>query len=374
MTSLGTILYYGGFALPDGNAAANRVMANGKILTQLGWHVIYLGHSGKVSSLQPLNGHPDMFQEPKPFSIIQWIKKTACFNHLQELMKSVQDLKMIILYNVPFATLLRVRNICRSQSIKVAYDCTEWTAETEGPLLKQWVKRLDCFAIRHWLPCAADALLVISHLMETTYSKHPHLLRLPPLIDIDNSIWHQPRKPHPDTFEFFYAGVLDGDKDRLDTIVSVFHTLPFPQARLRIIGVTKDSFLSFYPQFQSLSAVNDNRILFMGRCPHEDTVQFLLNCNCCIFIRPSDLRNNAGFPTKFVEAFTCGTPIITTDISDLRQYANENVHLLSGTDISSLAQAMTAAIETVSPSLPLNDTFHYVHYIQAMRAWLGSIL
>ena len=31
MTSLGTILYYGGFALPDGNAAANRVMANGKI-------------------------------------------------------------------------------------------------------------------------------------------------------------------------------------------------------------------------------------------------------------------------------------------------------------------------------------------------------
>ena len=39
----GTIVYYGGFSLPDKNAAANRVVSNGKIFEALGYNVIFLG-------------------------------------------------------------------------------------------------------------------------------------------------------------------------------------------------------------------------------------------------------------------------------------------------------------------------------------------
>ena len=39
----GTIIYMGNFALPDKNAAAHRVMINGKIFKDLGYRVAYLG-------------------------------------------------------------------------------------------------------------------------------------------------------------------------------------------------------------------------------------------------------------------------------------------------------------------------------------------
>ena len=37
------ILYIGGFELPDKNAAAQRVVANGKLFTELGYSVYYIG-------------------------------------------------------------------------------------------------------------------------------------------------------------------------------------------------------------------------------------------------------------------------------------------------------------------------------------------
>ena len=38
-----TIVYIGGFELPDKNAAAQRVISNAKIFRKLGYHVIYVG-------------------------------------------------------------------------------------------------------------------------------------------------------------------------------------------------------------------------------------------------------------------------------------------------------------------------------------------
>ena len=37
----GSIIYYGGFALPDKNAAANRVVSNGKLFDSLGYKTIF---------------------------------------------------------------------------------------------------------------------------------------------------------------------------------------------------------------------------------------------------------------------------------------------------------------------------------------------
>ena len=39
----GTIIYMGNYELPDKNAAAHRVMNNGKIFTALGYQAAYLG-------------------------------------------------------------------------------------------------------------------------------------------------------------------------------------------------------------------------------------------------------------------------------------------------------------------------------------------
>ena len=82
--------------------------------------------------------------------------------------------------------------------------------------------------------------------------------------------------------------------------------------------MTKNDFIINYPSFSDLA--ENSRIVFEGRVSHKDAVRFIINCDCYIFIRISDLRNNAGFPTKFSEAFTLCRPVITTAISDLPSY------------------------------------------------------
>ena len=43
--SNGTVIYYGGFALPDKSASANRVVSNGKLFSALGYRTVFLGVS-----------------------------------------------------------------------------------------------------------------------------------------------------------------------------------------------------------------------------------------------------------------------------------------------------------------------------------------
>ena len=364
------IIYWGGFELPDKNAAAHRVMANAKLLRDFGVEVVFLGMSSdNFTGIRKAS--ETVYEEPHPSTNRQWAGHLVSLSNLRHVANQCANLKAIILYNLPFITLLRVKLAFRS--CKVIYDCTEWTPVTEGSLLKRLFKRLDGFAVRHWLPYMTDALIVISRRMEQAYAKRSHVLRLPPLIDADDSIWQQAIAPS-DTFEFLYAGVLDNSKDSLDAIVSAFHSLPYSHVRLRVIGVTEEDFLRYYPSFKSSPAMSDDRILFMPRQSHEETVRHVLNCGCYVFIRPSDLRNNAGFPTKFVEAFTCGVPIIATDISDIRFYVRPNIQIIPSIDEHDLVEAMTAAVKNECHKPSLDKTFHYANYRQSTNDWLDLFL
>ncbi len=364
------IIYWGGFELPDKNAAAHRVMANAKLLRLLGYKVIFLGTSSE-QFIGVRQASEMVYEGAHPNTNRQWAEHLVSLKNLRHIVSQCDNLKAIILYNLPFITLLCVKLAFRS--CKVIYDCTEWTPVTEGSFLKRLFKRLDGFAVRHWLPYITDALIVISRRMEQAYAKRSHVLRLPPLIDADDAIWRQP-VTHMDTFDFVYAGVLDNSKDSLDAIVSAFHSLPYSHVRLRVIGVTEEDFLRYYPSFKSSPAMSDDRILFMPRQSHEETVRHVLNCGCYVFIRPSDLRNNAGFPTKFVEAFTCGVPIIATDISDIRFYARPNIQIIPSTDEHDLVEAMTTAVKNGYCKPALDKTFHYANYRQSTNDWLDLFL
>lgn len=366
----GTVIYWGGFELPDKNAAAHRVAANARILEDLGYKLVFLGvTSDDIAGLR--QSAANIFEEAHPHSNRAWLNRLCSLKSLRCILSQFRDAKAIILYNLPFITLLRVR--LAFPRLKVFYDCTELTPDTDGSRLKKWFKRLDCYALTHWMPKVADAIIAISSRMEGTFaSQNAKLLRLPPLVDIDSPIWRQAKLPHPGTFEFLYAGVLDNNKDRLDTILDAFHSLANPTARLRIIGITREDFAEYCPQAKGL--LDDNRVIFMGRLAHFETVRYVLSCDCYIFIRPSDVRNNMGFPTKYVEALTCGVPIIATNISDIGDYVSENVLIIPDMNKETISSAMERAIEKPLGNGGINGVFHYGNYRQAFEAWLGKVL
>ena len=98
----GTIIYYGGFTLPDKSAAANRVVSNGKIFDKLGYKTVFIGASdNSFDGLRPVEGCDNMFEHAHPKSTKQWLKHMISVEHIESVVEKHDDVCRIILYNVP---------------------------------------------------------------------------------------------------------------------------------------------------------------------------------------------------------------------------------------------------------------------------------
>lgn len=367
----GTIIYYGGFSLPDKNAAANRVVSNGKIFEASGYNVVFLGadyENGDYDGIRAISGN--MFSESHPAGSAQWLKQIVFFRNLKKMVAEHKNTALIILYNVPFVTLCIAKRFFSKQGIDVAYDCTEWSQFTEGSFLKRVFKYIDEFFIRKFTHKVADKIIVISKLMEKAYSSNHNILKLPPLVDLSDDIWHQVKENSADKFVFCFAGFPGGNKENLDVVVDAFMKLNQDKAVLKIVGLEREQFCTMYPTVEP-----SNRVEFSGRLTHSETIKQILSCDCYVFIRPSDRRNNAGFPTKFAESYTCGARIITTDVSDIRDYTDnpEDFIILDTTDANTVHNAMLSMIQS-NHSQRVKSTrndFDYKNYIDKAQRWLN---
>lgn len=370
--SNGTIIYYGGFSLPDKSASANRVVSNGKIFDKLGYKTVFIGVTEEsFEGLRPVQNHENMFEHSHPKSTKEWLRHMFSVEAIESVVKNHNDVCRIILYNVPMFTLMKAKKVFSKRNIEVCYDCTEWTKDTDGSLPKRIFKAFDEILISNFAHKVADGMIAISSMMEKKYKSSKNLLILPPLVDTNDEIWHQQPENHEGVFEFCFAGIPDGKKESLDKVVEAFCEINKKNTFLRIIGITENDFNKIYPEFFIPKNVR-NKITFMGRLSHPETIKYVLGCDCYIFIRRSDKRNNAGFPTKFAESFTCGVPIITTDVSDVGEYIKKHSRgsLLDNMTTNDISEAMLYQIENRSDSKSLDNTFHYESFIQPTENWL----
>lgn len=370
--SKGTIIYYGGFVLPDKSAAANRVVSNGKIFDKLGYKTVFIGVSDdSFDGLRNVDGYENMFELAHPKSTKQWLNHTLSVEYIDSVVKNCSDVKKIILYNVPMFTLLKAKKVFSKRNIEVCYDCTEWTKDTNGSLPKKIFKAFDEILISNFAHKVADGMIAISSMMKKKYKKAKKLVIIPPLVDTNDEIWHQQAENHEGVFEFCFAGIPDGKKESLDKVVEAFCNINKKNTFLRIIGITETDFNNIYPDCFIPKNVR-NKIAFMGRLSHSETIRYVLGCDCYIFIRRSDKRNNAGFPTKFAESFTCGVPIITTDVSDVGEYITKNGRgsLLKDMTTENISEAMLYQIENKTQSKTLDKTFHFESFINKTEKWL----
>lgn len=371
--SKGTIIYYGGFILPDKSAAANRVVSNGKIFASLGYDTVFIGAAPSdevFEGIRPVENCDFMFEQAHPRSSSQWLRHMFNVGYIEDAVGKYADVNRIILYNVPFFTLLKAKKAFRKKGIKVCYDCTEWTKDTDGSFLKRAFKIFDEILISNFAHKVADGMIAISSKMEKKYKKSKNLVIIPPLVDINDPIWHQ-ESEGSDNFEFCFAGVPDGKKESLDKAIEAFCSINKKNTHFRIIGITEKDYSVIYPDSVIPKNVR-NKITFMGRLSHEETVKYILGCKCYIFIRRSDKRNNAGFPTKFAEAFTCGVPIITTDVSDVGEYIEKSKKgcLIENMTTENVAKAMLTQIESKTDTRTLSSAFHYESFLSQTENWL----
>ena len=221
----GAIICAGNFALPDRNAAANRVVNNGKLFRALGYSTVFLGADRESPYFEGIQKREygfgfDMYEQAYPRTARQWAKEIFNVDNIIALVNAYPDARAVLLYNTQLATLLQTKKALAKTGVRVLYDCTEWNARTEGTFPKRAVKRLDSLWIERRLQAHSEGIICVSTKMERQYQGKIPVLRLPPLVDTEDPIWRQ-TPAEPPEFTFCYAG-SPSDKDRIDLLIEAF--------------------------------------------------------------------------------------------------------------------------------------------------------
>ncbi len=389
--SKGTILYVGGFELPDKNAAAHRVLSNAKILRDLGYKVVFididksLSYSKKnIATNKNVQGF-DCWSVPYPQKTIEWISYLSSINYINSMEKQYKNIEGIIAYNYPALALNNLKKYGKKNNIRVFADCTEWYSTKGSNLVFKVIKGFDSFLRMRIIQKRLDGLIVISKFLESYYSNTKNVVRIPPLVDINEKKWSKSNRKTINGFDnrlhFVYSGSPGKNKDKIVNIIDALYDLKdLSNYQMNIVGISKNQFISDFPNYQEKIDSLDKRVNFVGRVSHEESLKELQNSDYSIFIREKSRLTMAGFPTKFVESITCSIPIITTDSSDIKEYFTDETYgvLLKDSTVDSIKEALQNVIlkniNKKKAKYGINDKmFHYSEYQELISKLLLNV-
>ncbi|TVZ51347.1 glycosyltransferase [Dokdonia sp. Hel_I_53] len=390
----GTIIYIGGFELPDRNAAAQRVIGNAKLFNSLGYDVKFIGltkiDSEVAKKLRFYNF--DSYSQKYPENPLSWLRYITAVKYYKKIINSSTNVKAVVGYNLPSISFLMINQFCKRRDIEVYSDCTEWYVTTkERNIFKKIIKSFDVKLRMKSVHKSINGIITISTFLTNYYKnvKGLKITQLPPLVDLEDEKWKQRdlyAEKNSEVVKFVYAGSpalskkVNG-KDRIDLIVNSFYRLSkrINSFELKIIGISKNDYLAIYPESADILSELESKIKFLGRVPHNDALTYLKNADFSIFLRDKSLITEAGFPTKFVESISCGIPVLTNPSSNLSDYLKEgeNGYWLDTNNIDNITKQIENVLGMPKDSIALMKSktlqsrlFHYENFQYNMNKFL----
>lgn len=334
-----TILYLGGFQLPEKNAAAQRVVGIAKGFRDLGYQVCFL------NSLKDYR--KSGIEEKEYFGF-------KCFEYKREpeidyLLSAKTALSMIdrvkpyavVAYNYPAMALDRIRKYCKNNGIKCFADATEWYDTAGKNIVAGMIKGFDTSYRMKCVQKKLDGVIAISKYLYDYYKDSVKTVLIPPTVDMEDNKWNIPTDINEECISFVYAGVPSAAKERLDSIVSAVGVVEQEnKIRLNIVGITREQFMNLYAWKASIpESVN-----FWGRVEHQKALQIVKQSDWTIILRENSRLVKAGFPTKLVESISCGTPVLANRFSNVYDYLTEE-NSICVENIDDIAKYMLQACE-----------------------------
>ena len=326
------VIYLGSFRLPNYDAAASRVLNVARALREGGHQVTFISWGGqyrqedKISEEFFVNGFRYIITDELDTTggVVSKLKGRLTRGKKTKLLLThwPQKIDVVITYNGSLTNWLL--SFCHREGITLINDMTEWYSYSE---LKP----------TEWIPYAYNMFvtqkrvenkIVISHFLDHYY-KMTHNIVVPATCDASEKKWSE---------NIDYARHLVGDfkgvtliyagnparKDQVHHVVNAVHQLAEEGASIRflILGTTRESYLSRYASRLHNSKLHKN-ILFLGRVSQDVIPSFYRQSDFMVLLREQTRKSNAGFPTKFTESFTSGTPVIANITSDLGMYLKD---------------------------------------------------
>ena len=366
MQTKGTILYIGGFELPDKNAAAHRVLTIAKLFRDIGYDVEFLNKTNESVTYDNIEGFV-VHNYPKDTSQLKQVRSLFASKEVVSFLKSRNDIIGVVAYNYPAIALNKIRKYCKKKNIKCIADVTEWYKTFSRSILYTLFKGPDSFLRMRYVHKRLDGIIAISDYLEDYYKPHLPVVNLPPLVDKEESKWKIEKKEHED-IKFVYAGSPSKTKERLDLIVEAVEKLREDfNVSLTIVGITEKQFYGIYGLTQKQYAC----VKFLGKVSHLQALSVVAQSDYSFIIRDDNRVTRAGFPTKFVESISAGCAVIANDNSNISRYINEGV---GGNIIKS--ETLTGELKNIiNQPIPKVDTdcFDYRQYLSKMREFFERI-
>lgn len=379
------ILYVGGFELPDKNAAAHRVLANGKILNALGHEVFFMGvsiskiYETDVLKTASLRNYGTDYKVTYPDNKIDWFRYLSNVTNVLKIIE-INNIDTIIAYNYPALQLYKLFKYCKKNNIKLISDCTEWEISNGGILFRA-IKNLDTYFRMKIIQPKLNGIIAISGFLFNYYSAvNRNVIFVPPLIDKSDPKWEIDKieAKNNKLRTIIYAGRPGHNKDFLGKIIQALIILKKSTKidfLFEIMGITLDEYNFIWKDAKLPDEMAEN-IKFHGKVSNSIVIQRLKEVDFSIFIREDNLKNRAGFPTKFVESFAAGTPVLTNKLSDISQFLDEgkNGFYLNISSNSELSKSIETAlslnrsdIDIMKKKCSENFKFNYEEYISEFQ-------
>ncbi len=346
-----TVLYVGGFGLPDRMASALRALGNAAVLRAAGYRVVIAGKFEQIPDpeAQPVQVQGfDCHDIRQPLPGLPRVDYTISPDNIRALavQLGLERVAAIMAYNYPGFGLHRLLRLGKELGVPVINESTEWYG-WEGFRPVTNVRRiLESWWRNNSLVERAGNLVSAT---QWSRKRHPRVnaLVLPFALDPALDCWQADVNDAwcrgTDAVRLVYSGSpgIGMQKDRLPLIVEALDRLsPDGQGfRFAVVGMTALHYLGSMPQHSALLERHAGSMHFLGRMPHRDAVGVLKAADFSVFVREHNRVSDVGFPTKYAEAATCGIPVLTNRTSDIADY------LVDGRNGILLPDCTPAAIE-----------------------------
>jgi len=326
------IAYVAPVAFPEGGAAARRILGNAKALVAGGYDVVI------VSGQRPSMAGADFELAPHIRCVsvnerdaehlpntLKYARYALMGARSRQWLEEQADLpSAVILYSGYSPYLLQFTGWSRRRGVAFLFDAVEWyTAPSRLSFLFSPYLWNSEFAMRVLIP-RLNGVVAISRALEHYYQgRGVPVARIPPLIDPDEFAANMPVPDSSGRMRLAYSG-SPGRKDLIDIVIEAVIKCDGGSGRLllEIVGLSEHELRSRAPLRRCGGAIPDCLIAH-GQVNHARSMEIVGQAEFTVFLRHPNRVSTHGFPTKFVESFAVGTPVIANITSDLADHLRD---------------------------------------------------
>lgn len=323
------IVFFIGASFPYGEAYSRRAFNLCKLISETGIKVHVISDSISNNVEETLNYctiEPVVKKEIfcKNFLLKKIKKNKIAFKRLEEY---CNNYKVDAIFTSSRSDrFFWVKKFCKKRKLKLFIESCEWFDKSTykfGYLdyrfyRNEWMLRYGFKGV--------DGIISISRLLDLHNEKMTKLsIRIPTIMDVYNTKYKIDTDIKVGKIKIIYAGSLGNGKELLYPIINVLNRNKnvLNKIEFHIYGPHRSEIIRNIKCEKILNNILNSSVFIHGFLDQQKMLHIMREAHFLLFIRPNRKSSNAGFPTKFVESMSVGTPVITNNTGDINLYLKD---------------------------------------------------